>query len=63
MNHYESMLKNCEMVPSLEYMQKEKEELCSRRIELAKLNKSEPWEMNELDVVLRKKSPEIQMTM
>ena len=53
MNHYESVLKNREMDPSLESMRKEKEELCNKRIELAKLNKSEPWKMYELEVVLK----------
>ena len=53
MNHYESVLKNREIEPGLESMRKEKEELCKKRIELAKFNKSEPWKMDELEVVLK----------
>ena len=40
------------MKDNLSHLQTEKEELCSRRLEAARRNKSEPWTMDSLDAVL-----------
>ena len=41
------------MNPDLHELQERKEELCKERLELAKLKKSEPWTMSDLEYVLK----------
>ena len=53
LEHYEKVLANRPMKPELVQMQIDKEELCKKRIELAKHSKSEPWDMEDLEVVLK----------
>ena len=53
LEHYEKVLSNRPMKPELIQMQKDKEELCEKRIELAKQSKTEPWDMKDLEVVLK----------
>ena len=49
---YRKRLENKPIKENLKHIQVEKEELCARRMENAKLNKTKPWEMSDLDVVL-----------
>ena len=50
---YKERLQNRKMRPNLIHLQKEKEELCMQRLEAAKSNKTAPWTMDQLDVVLK----------
>ena len=53
LNHYMKVLENRPMRSEHNEMQKDKEELCKVRIEIAKRNRSEPWNMKELETVLK----------
>ena len=50
---YENRLKNRKMKDDLKHIQKTKEDLCKLRLEKAKLNKTPPWTMKQLEVVLK----------
>ena len=50
---FKERLENRPMKDSLEHIRKEKEELCNMRLNIAKNNKTEPWSMEHLDVVLK----------
>ena len=50
---YENRLKNRKMKDDLKHIQKTKEDLCKLRLEKAKLNKTSPWTMKQLEVVLK----------
>ena len=45
-------LKNRPMKENLKHVQKEKEDLCKLRLDLARKNKTPPWTLDQLDVVL-----------
>ena len=49
---YRNRLKNRNMKEEFINIQKEKEELCAKRIESAKKNKTDPWNMADLEAVL-----------
>ena len=50
---YKKRLTNRKMKPDLINLQMEKEELCMKRLEAAKLKKSPMWNMDKLDTVLK----------
>ena len=50
-NHYKSVLSNRPINDNLIHLKDEKEELFRRRVDLAKINKSELWNMEDLEVV------------
>ena len=52
-NHNKSVLGNRPINDNLIHLKYKKEKVFRRRIDLAKINKSEPWNMEELDVVLK----------
>ena len=52
-DHYKNVLRNREMNPDMIQMQKDKEELCEKRIHEAQTNKSEPWTAANLEEVLK----------
>ena len=52
LEHFKNVLGNRPIKKGLEDLKKEKENLCETRIELARLNKSKPWTMENLDAVL-----------
>ena len=49
---YKKRLENRTMKEKFSDIQKEKEQLCAKRLEAAKDNKTEPWSMNDLEAVL-----------
>ena len=51
--HYENVLSNQPINPELEGLKRDKESLCSKRIEIAKQNKSDPWTIEDLEIVLK----------
>ena len=53
MKHYKKVLSNRPIKEEFKQIKEEKEELCRRRIEMAKKNKSEPWSMEDLETVLK----------
>ena len=53
LNHYKKVLSNRPINKKHEELQKDKEDLCNKRIEEAKLNKSDPWKMEDLEKVLK----------
>ena len=48
---YKKRLENRPIKEGLEQIQIEKEELCMRRLEAARLNKTEPWVIDDLEKV------------
>ena len=50
---YQKRLQNRPMKEDLHHIRKQKEELCSRRLEAAKKNTTPPWTMNDLEKVLK----------
>ena len=50
---YEKRLENRPMKVNLQKIRLEKEELCKTRLEIAKNNKTKPWDMDDLDLVLK----------
>ena len=50
---YKMRLSNRPMKANLENIRKDKEELCSRRLETAAKNKTQPWTMDQLNDVLK----------
>ena len=50
---YENRLKNRPIKEGLEQLQKDKEDLCKLRLNIARKNKTEPWTLEQLDVVLK----------
>ena len=65
--HYIKVLENRIMInKNMEHLKVAKEDLCQKRLELCKLNKSDPWTMDQLDIVLaylKKNSLEIPLAM
>ena len=53
LNTYEKRLRNRPIKEGLEQMQNDKENLCKLRLDLARRNKTPPWTLEELDVVLK----------
>ena len=51
--HYEKVLSNRPINPELEGLNKDKESLCSKRMEIARQNKSDPWTIEDLEIVLK----------
>ena len=49
---YQKRLINRKIIEKYSHIQKEKEQLCSKRHEDAKNNKTEPWTLDELEAVL-----------
>ena len=49
---YQKRLQNRPMREELSELRAEKEELCARRLEIAKWKKTPPWNMKDLDAVL-----------
>ena len=49
---YRKRLQNRNMKKNLVHIQKEKEQLCYKRLKDAKNNKTEPWTMDDLEAVL-----------
>ena len=52
LEHYKNVLHNREINEELKHIQQDKEYLYNLRINIAKANKSEPWNMNDLERVL-----------
>ena len=49
---FKERLTSREMKKELTDMKKDKEDLCKRRLKLAAANKTPPWTMEQLDVIL-----------
>ena len=47
------MLENCDIKEELNNIKSDKEELFRHRLDLAKANKSPPWQMEDLEAVLK----------
>ena len=52
-DHYKKVLENREINDDLKHIQKDKEELYEHRIDIAKTKKSQPWTMEDLEIVLK----------
>ena len=52
-NHFKKVLENKEIKPELATYQKEREDLCMKRLEEVKKNKTPPWKMEDLLIVLK----------
>ena len=52
-DHYRKVLDNRPMKEELQHVQKDKEELSALRLDIAMNNKSPPWDMEDLDNVLK----------
>ena len=49
---YKKRLENRKIKEKFEHIQEEKEQLCYKRLEIAKNNKTEPWTIDDLETVL-----------
>ena len=52
-DHYTKVLENRPINDKLKHIQTDKEDLFRLRLDLAKANKSKPWEMQDLEAVLK----------
>ena len=50
---YKKRLENQQIHPNLETLKREKEILCDQKSKAARSNKSEPWTLRDLEVVLK----------
>ena len=53
MKHYSKVFTDRPMVDSMEHIKKDREALCMARIEKAKLNKTVPWTIEDVQSVLK----------
>ena len=53
LNTFKERLKNKKINDGLENVKNDKEELCRKRLEKAKNTKTDPWNIEDLEVVLK----------
>ena len=52
-NHYKKVLENRPIFSRHSNLKTEKEKLCEERVKLSKLNKAKPWNMKNIEAVLK----------
>ena len=57
--HYQKVFEDKPMDPSIKHLKSQREELCMKRLEAARANKSPPWTVDDVKYVLKSLKPKI----